>query len=195
MDNLSKVTAKDPQNRTALFMKGFIYKETGDTSNAVQLLRKVCDLHPDYGPAFEELGMLYATRHDPLAIEYLNTALRIDPKNTNALYGMAMYYQELNQIEKAEEIYKQILDINDNHKEAWHNRGYIEMFTYGDYPEAISHLTRAIQCDSSFIEAWTNRGCAYELMGDKQHAREDFQSALQLDHTFQPAIDGLSRVK
>ena len=195
MDNLGKVTAKDPQNRTALFMKGFIYKETGDTANAIQLLRKVCDLYPDYEPAFEELGMIFASRHDPMALEYLGTALRIEPQNTNALYGMAMYYQELNKPEKAEEIYKQILDINDNHKEAWHNRGYIEMFTYGDYPEAINYLTRAIQCDSSFIEAWTNRGCAYELMGDKQHAREDFQAALQLDHTFQPAIDGLSRVK
>ena len=195
MDNLSKVTAKDPQNRTALFMKGFIYKETGDTANAVVLLRKVCDLYPEYEPAFEELGMLYANRHDPLALEYLNTALRLEPQNTNALYGLAMYYQDLNQIEKAQEIYKQILDINDNHKEAWHNRGYIEIFTYGDYPEAINYLTRAIQCDSSFIEAWVNRGCAYELMGDKQHALDDFQAALQLDHTFQPAIDGLNRVK
>ena len=139
--------------------------------------------------------MLFASRHDPMALEYLGTALRIEPQNTNALYGMAMYYQELNKPEKAEEIYKQILDINDNHKEAWHNRGYIEMFTYGDYPEAINYLTRAIQCDSSFIEAWTNRGCAYELMGDKQHAREDFQSALQLDHTFQPALDGFNRTK
>lgn len=194
MENLSKVTAKDPQNRTALFMKGFIYKETSDTTNAILLLRKVCDLYPDYGPAFEELGMLYADHHDPLAIEYLNTALRLDPKNTNALYGMAMYYQDLNQPEKAEEIYKQILDINSNHKEAWHNRGYLQLFTYGDYPVAIEHFTRAIQCDSNFIEAWTNRGCAYELMGDKKHAREDFMAALLIDHTFQPAIDGLNRL-
>lgn len=194
MENLSKVTAKDPQNRTALFMKGFIYKETSDTTNAILLLRKVCDLYPDYGPAFEELGMLYAYHHDPLAIEYLNTAIRLDPKNTNALYGMAMYYQDLNQPEKAEDIYKQILDINSNHKEAWHNRGYLQLFTYGDYPVAIEHLTRAIQCDSNFIEAWTNRGCAYELMGDKKHAREDFMAALLIDHTFQPAIDGLNRL-
>ena len=106
-----------------------------------------------------------------------------------------MYYQDLNKPEQAEEIYKQILDINSNHKEAWHNRGYIQLFTYGDYPLAIEHLTRAIQCDSTFIEAWTNRGCAYELMGDKKHAREDFMSALQIDHTFQPAIDGLNRIR
>ncbi len=194
MECLSSVTAKDPQNRTALFMKAFIYKETGDTTNAVNLLRKVCDLYPNYEPAFEELGVLYSTHHDPLAVEYLNTAIRIEPNNTNALYALAMYYQELNQMDKAEEIYKQILDINANHKDAWHNRGYIELFTYGDYPEAIEHFTRAIQCDSTFAEAWVNRGCAYELTGDKTHALEDFHTALDLDHTFQPAIDGIKRI-
>lgn len=194
MECLSRVTAKDPQNRTALFMKGFIYKETGDTANAVTLFRKVCDIYPDYEPAFEELGVLYATRRDPLAVEYLNTALRLEPQNTNAMYALAMYYQDLNQMDKAEELYKQILDINSNHKDAWHNRGYIELFTYGDYPEAIDHLTHAIQCDSTFVEAWVNRGCAYELSGDKTHALNDFHAALELDHTFQPAIDGIKRV-
>ena len=195
MDNLGKVTAKDPQNRTALFMKGFIYKETGDTSNAIILLRKVCDLYPDYEPAFDELGMIYADHHDPLAVEYLNTALRLEPQNTNALYGLAMFYQGLNKPDKAEELYKQILNINNNHKEAWHNRGYIELFTYGNTDLAVEYLTRAIQCDSTFIEAWTNRGCAYELLGDKSSAHSDFNAALQLDHTFQPALDGFNRTK
>lgn len=195
MDNLGKVTAKDPQNRTALFMKGFIYKETGDTANAVVLLRKVCDLYPEYEPAFEELGMLYANRHDPLALEYLNTAIRLEPQNTNALYGLAMFHQDLNHMDQAEEIYKQILDINDNDKHAWHNRGYIQLFTYGDYDLAIQYFTRAIQCDSTFIEAWTNRGCAQELKGNKSLAIDDFRAALDLDHTFQPAIDGMNRNK
>ena len=194
MESLSKVTDKDPNNRTALFMKGFIYKETGDTSNAILLLRKVCDIYPDYEPAFEELGILYSIHHNPMAVEYLSTANRLEPTNTNALYALAMYYQEGNNMEQAEEIYKRILDIDSNHKLAWHNRGYIQLFTYGDYDVAIEYLTRAIQCDSSFIEAWTNRACAYELNGNNDLARHDFHQALELDHTYQPAIDGLARL-
>lgn len=193
MDNLSKVTSNDPQNRTALFMKGFIYKETGDTVNAINLLKKVCDLYPDYEPAFEELGILYAAHHNKMALEYLNTALRIEPNNNNARYALAMFYQDLNQMDKAEEIYKEMLDIDAGNKHAWHNRGYIQLFTYGDFPVAVEYLTHAIQCDSTYIEAWVNRGCAYELMGDKAHAHDDFRHALDLDHTFQPAIDGLAR--
>ena len=195
MEHLSKVTAKDPNNRTALFMKGFIYKETGDTSNAILLLRKVCDLYPDYEPAFEELGVLYSVHHNPMAVEYLNAAHQLEPTNTNALYALAMYYQEGNKIDQAEDIYKRILDIDDQHKLAWHNRGYIQLFTYGDYEEAVDYLTHAIQCDSTFAEAWVNRGCAYELMGNKKQALDDFHHALDLDHTFQPAIDGINRTK
>lgn len=194
MENLGKVTAKDPTNRTALFMKAFIYKETGDTANAVVLLRKVCDLYPQYDPAFEELGILYATRHDALALEYLNTAIQINPQNTSALYALAMFHQETGKPEQAEELYKQILDINPNHKEAWHNRGYIQLFVYGDLGEAIDYFTRAIQCDPTFIEALVNRGCAYELDGNKEKALADYRAALDIDHTFQPAIDGIKRL-
>ena len=195
MENLGKVTAKDPNNRTALFMKAFIYKETGDTANAVVLLRKVCDLYPNYDPAFEELGILYAIRHDALALEYLNTALEINPQNTSALYALAMFHQETGKPEEAEELYKRILDINPNQKDAWHNRGYIQLFVYGDTELAIDYFTRALQCDPNYIEALTNRGCAYELAGDSKKALADYRAALELDHTFQPAIDGINRLK
>lgn len=195
MENLSKVTAKDPNNRTALFMKAFIYKETGDTSNAVVLLRKVCDLYPQYDPAFEELGILYAMRHDAMALEYLGTAIQINPQNTSARYALAMFHQETGKPEQAEEIYKQLLDINPNHKEAWHNRGYIQLFFYGDTEQAIDYFTRALQCDPEFIEALANRGCAYELEGNLEKALADYRAALDLDHTFQPAIDGINRLK
>lgn len=195
MECLTSVTAKDPNNRTALFMKAFIYKETGDTTNAVLLLRKVCDLYPDYDAAFEELGILYASRLDPLALEYLSTAIRINPQNTSALYALAMYQQDSKQYDKAEELYKQILDINPNHKDAWHNRGYIQLFVYGDTEQAIEYLTRALQCDPAFIEALVNRGCAYELEGNREKALADYHAALDLDHTFQPAIDGVNRLK
>lgn len=194
MDNLSKVTAVEKDNRTALFMKGFIYKETGDTNNAIILFRKVCDLHPDYEPAFEELGTLYATHGNPMAVEYLSTAIRLEPQNTNALYSLAMYYQDKAEMDKAEEIYKQILDVNSNHKDAWHNRGYIELFHYNDYDLAIEYFTKAVQCDNLFKEAHANRGCAYELKGDKNNAEICYRSALEIDPQFQPAIEGLKRL-
>lgn len=194
MDHLSKVTAADKDNRSALMMKSFIYMETGDTTNATVLLRKVCDLYPDFPQAFETLGSLYADKLNPMAVEYLNTAIRLDPQNTNPLYCLAMYYQNKNNADQAEELYKRILDINANNQDAWHNRGYIECFYNGNYDLAIEYFTKAIQINNRFLEAHANRGCAYELKGDRANAEICFRTALHIDPDFQPAVDGLSRL-
>lgn len=161
---LSKVTEKEPDNRTALFMKGFIYKEKGDTASAVVLLRKVCDLYPDYEPAFEELGVLYASRLDPMAEDYLNTAIGLDPTNTNVLYALAMYHQDRQEMDAAEELYHRILDINGKSADSWHNLGYIEMTHYQDYQRAIEYFDKALEADPNMEEAINNRQVAEEAL-------------------------------
>lgn len=163
---LSRVTEHDPNNRTALFMKGFIYKEKGDTASAVQLLQKVCNLYPDYAAAFEELGILYSTRHNPLALEYLNTALQLEPNNTNALYALAMYYQESGDMEQAESLYRQILVVNPASADAWHNLGYIELTHYSDYVRAVSYFDSALLADPYHSAALANRQLAIEAMNN-----------------------------
>jgi tetratricopeptide (TPR) repeat protein len=161
---LTHVTEKDPDNRTALFMKGFIYKERGDTAEAVILLRKVCDLYPDYEPAFEELGVLYANRRNPMALEYLSTALLLEPNNTNAMYAMAMYHQDLKEMDEAESLYRRILDINSHSADAWHNLGYIELTFYHDYNRAITYFDSALASDPSHEAAIVNRQLAEEML-------------------------------
>ena len=194
LKSLSQVTEADPDNRTALYMKASIYKAKGDTTSAVSLFRKVCDLYPDYAPAFEELGIIYSPRNYPLATDYLNTALRLDSTNTNTMYALALCHQEAGHIDEAESLYHRLLTINPNSADAWHNLGYIELFHYKDYAKAIGYMTKAIEADSQCIEALVNRGCAYELSGRTADARRDFEAALAIDSDYPPALDGLHRV-
>lgn len=159
---LTNVTEREPNNRTALFMKGYIYKEKGDTAQAVTLLRRVTDKFPDYAPAFEELGILYSIRQNPLSAEYLGTAIQLDPNNTNALYALAMYHQDLGNYDAAESLYRQLLDINANSADAWHNLGWIELTHYSDYQRAIEYFDRALAIDPAHAEARVNRQVAQE---------------------------------
>jgi len=161
--HLTKVTEQEPDNRTALFMKGYIYKEQGDTANAVILLRRVCDIYPDYEPPFEELGILYASRLDPMAVEYLTTAMRLEPSNTNPIYAMAMYYQNLGEFDEAEKYYHMILDINPNNADSWHNLGYITVFHRGEYDKGIEYFDKALESDPNHQAAETNRNLAIEM--------------------------------
>ena len=163
LQHLTKVTEQEPNNIQALFMKGFIYKEKGDTAESVILLRRVCDIDPTYEPAFEELGVLYASRQNPMALEYLSTAMRLEPSNTNVLYALAMYHQDLEQYDEAEKYYHQMLDINPASADAWHNLGYLEMTVYGDFDRAIEYFDKALEANPQHEAALTNRALAEQL--------------------------------
>ncbi len=182
MENLNKVTEQDPNNQTALFIKGFIYKEAKDTANAVFYFRKLIDLYPDYEPAYEELGMLYAQHRNKLGLEYLNTALKLQPENINVLYALGLLYQDVEEAEKANEYYAKINVLDSTFKYAWHNRGYLEMVFYEDYPNAIEFFQKALQCDPQYAEAAYNLGLAYELAGDKAKAKECYANAEKLGY-------------
>lgn len=180
MESLSKVTEQDKDNQTALFMKGFIYKETGDTANAVYYFRHLIELYPDYEPAYEELGMLYAQHRNKLGLEYLTTALTLEPKNINVLYGLAMMYQDAEEADKATEYYVKILEIDPNYQYAWFNRGWMELILYEDYNAAVEFFSKAIEIDPQYAEAYQNRGLAYQNLGDNAKAEADFEQARKL---------------
>lgn len=185
MESLSKVTEQDKNNQTALFMKGFICKETGDTANAVYYFRHLTELYPDYEPAYEELGMLYAQHRNKLGLEYLTTALELEPKNINVLYGLAMLYQDAEDADKANEYYVKILEIDPNYKYAWFNRGWMEMVLYEDYSAAIDFFSKAIECDPEYADAYYNRALAHQSAGNKDKATTDFAQAEQLGYSKQ----------
>ena len=194
METLNHLTSIDPNNRTAFMIKGFIYKSQGDTANAVHFFRRVIDLYPEFEPAYEELGVLYAQHRNLLGVEYLKTAIRLEPNNINALYALAMLYQDTENPDQANEIYTRILEIDPQNKYAWHNRGYMEMVLYEDYENAIEFSTKAIDADNHYVEAHYNRGVAYELKGDRNNAAICYRTALQIDPSYQPATKALEQL-
>lgn len=161
---LTNVTEREPDNETALLMTGFVYKEMGDTVSAVKYLRRMCDLYPDEAAAFEELGVLYGEAGNPLALEYLGTALQLEPNNTNVLYALGMYHQDRGEMEEAESYYRQLLTLNPQSADAWHNLGFIELTWYQDYGRAMGYFDSALSADPGHAAAKANRALAEEMM-------------------------------
>ena len=161
---LTNVTNREPDNQPAMLMTAFIHKEKGDTVAAVMQLRKVCDMYPNDATAFEELGVLYGEAGNPLAVEYLGTALQLEPNNTNAMYALAMYHQGQGNMEEAESLYRRLLTLNPHSADAWHNLGYIELTWYQDYERAIVCFDSALVCDPWHASAQTNRELAEEML-------------------------------
>lgn len=184
----------DQSNSRAYFIKGFALKEQGDTTKAVKAFQKACDLDQTYYDSYIQLGLIFSVRKNKLAIDYLNSALNLKPQSTEALYNLAMYYQETEDFNKAMELYHTIIQIDPRYKYAFFNLGYIHMFYLQVYKEGVKFFSKAIEADPSYVEAVYNRGYCYELMGDIINARTDYQQALAMKTNYQLALDGLNRL-
>ena len=175
MFNVKQAILLDKLNPTAYFLRGWALKEQGDTVNAVKDYQKAIELKSDYEQAYEELGLLYAVKNDPLAVEYLNSAININNNNYNAMYSLALFYQDNGATAQALETYQKLLAIKPDHADALHNVGYINFEEKQDYEIAIECFTSAIKADSLFWQAYANRAKAYEKIGDIEKANADRQ--------------------
>jgi tetratricopeptide (TPR) repeat protein len=184
----------DKHKAKAYFIKGFVFKESGDTSNAISSFQTCIEQEPENYDAYIQLGLLYQARHNKLAIQYYTNALRLDPKSTEALYNRGLFYQDHGQLEKAMDDYKNILQIDPTFKDAYFNMGYINLVYLKNYNEAIAHFTNAIRLGKYYIDAYFNRGLCYEKLGNKAAAEADYKQALNISPTYALAISGMKRL-
>src|SRR5690606_2351540 len=145
--------------------------------------------------AYIQLGLLYASVFDDLAIAYYNNALDLRPNSTEALYNKAFFLQEIEQIEEADSLYNKILEIDPEYYIAYYNKGFIRLVFSDNYNDAANLFTKAISFDETYYEAYYNRGYCFELLGEKEKALTDYKKALELKPDFTLAAKGVSRIK
>ncbi|MCB0790427.1 MAG: tetratricopeptide repeat protein [Flavobacteriales bacterium] len=185
----------DPHAAQGYFLKGWVYKETGDTVRAISSLRTAVEQDPGFYNAFVQLGYLSAARRDPLALQYYNTALEIRPNSVEALYDKGMFAQENGMDSLALECYARIRSIDPENALAWYNSGWVRMEHLGDLRHAIGDLSEAIRLETNYYQAWYNRGVAMERLGSLDSAAADYQVALMIRPDYDLAAQGLQRLQ
>lgn len=173
------------------FIKGFVYKETGDTGKAISSFQTIVDLEPENYDAYIQLGNLSAAKHEPVAIQYYNGALRIKPSSTEALYNRGLFLQEERMFDKAIADYNSILKLDSAYADAHYNLGYIDLVFKKSYATAIEHFSKAIACNKDYVEAFYNRGLSYEFSGNKEAAMKDYRAALSIFPNYELAKERL----
>lgn len=189
--NANEALRIDKRKGKAYFIKGFVYKETKDTLRAISNFQTCIEQEPAYYDAMIQLGNIYATHLDPIALEYYNSALKLQPHSVEALYDRGLYYQNTGMIEKAVNDYNELLKIDPTYGFAYFNLGYIAMKYEKDYRKAIPLFTNALAHENHYVEAYYNRGVCYENIGDIQKAKADYREALNLYPTYDLAKKAL----
>tara|TARA_R110002096_G_scaffold358732_2_gene551836 strand:+ start:6083 stop:7120 length:1038 start_codon:yes stop_codon:yes gene_type:complete len=194
LNNADLAIKYDKFNAKAYYLKGYNFLEMGDTARSISSYQTAVEQNPDFLDAFLELGYVFSLKHDAIAIDYLENALRIDPKNKQVLYAKGMFEQEHEMYNEAMKTYKTAIEYHPDFREAHHNLGYIHMYYLKLYRQALPYFTAAIEVDSNYIEAYYNRGYSFELMGDINNAAKDYRKALSIKPDYDLAAKGLSRV-
>ena len=93
-ERINDVLKQDPLNHEGYWMKGMIYQEQGNASNAKSSFQTAVEVEPDFFDGYIALGLTYAQENDTLAIGYYTTAMELNPRSVEAKYNLAYFLQE-----------------------------------------------------------------------------------------------------
>lgn len=194
--NLDEVLKLDITNPKAYFMKGMCYRDLGDTTKAVSSFQTAIEQRTDYDDAYLQLAMIFHNRNSKTAIQYYDGAIRANPKNTDALYGRGLFYQENERnFDQAVQDYTNAILINPKVANAHFALGYIHYQYLKVYDQAIIHFNDAINVSPNWPEAYFNRGLTYETQGNVAAAIADYEKAIKINPSYKAAELALVRVK
>jgi len=194
IEHINKALKINENIAKAYYLKGSIYRESGDTSKAISSLETAVEQDNRLTDAYYDLGIIYAARKNPIAFEYYTNALRVDPNYVNAMYAKAKLLQDLGKYDEAITEYTALLNKDKNFLQANYNIGAIYLDVKNDYPKAIEYLNKALEQDNQWAAAYFARGYSYAKMGNKLNAAEDYKKCLAIEPNFTEATVGLRQL-
>jgi Tfp pilus assembly protein PilF len=126
------------------------------------------------------------------ALAEFDTALALDPYNTQALMGRGLIYQGQYQHQQAIEDFTAANGLAPQRVEPLLARA-TSYLAIDKAKEAAADLDEAVQADPNSAVAWTTRGEAYEKLGDKAKAAASYSRAVALRPRDETARSGLAR--
>lgn len=192
IDYVNKALKIDEHLAKAYYIKGSIYRESGDTSKAISSLETAVEQDNKFVDAFYDLGVMYAARKNPLAFDYYNNALSINPNNLDARYARAKLMQDLGKIDEAVNEYLAIIKMNPKCETCYYNLGAVYLELKKDNKKALEYFTKAIEVKPDYTEAYFARGFTYTKLKDKVSAKADYNMCLKIQPTYDLAAEALN---
>merc|ERR1712137_127106 len=160
---MTQILQKDQTNPDALYIRGFALYRTGNHSQASAYMKRLITYNPDDARAIK---LFKRISNIEKAKERGNTAFR------NGNYEEAIEaYQEGMEIDPENDSFNATLCCN---KAA----AYMKL---GNYKDAITACTEAIQRDEHYVKAYKRRATCYTQEKNHEEAVRDLQQVKQMD--------------
>lgn len=194
LENVNKALRQNDKLAQAYFIKGYVYKELGDTTLSRSSFQTATEVDPEHFDSYMQLGGLLGHQGNPLALEYFNTALSIRPKSAEALYNKGMFLQAGGKFKEAKQVYEQLIEVDPDNFLGYYNSGYLYLTEFQKYDSALYYFDQVLALEPGYIDAEFNRGVCFEQMGENQKAIAIYRKVLQQDPQYTLAAKGLERL-
>ena len=191
---LDKALELNSINPQAYYMRGIICMSKNDTVQAMKQFMKARNQDDTFIDPVLQIANIYAAQRNPVARDFYNLAIEMEPDNYASYYDLAMYLQDNGYPDKALEIYD-TLDVKmPGNYQVLFNKGYVNLVYLLEYDKAIEYFDKALAINPKSVDALLNKGVAYEQKGDYRQARSIYLQVLKGNPNYQLAIDALHRI-
>jgi tetratricopeptide (TPR) repeat protein len=166
-------------NAEAYFLKGLIYKETGQENKAISALQTCTEVDPAFYNAYMQLGLIYSKQKDDVAVQYFENAMRLKEGSREAYYAIAYHYQRKKEFSRAILEYKKMIASNPKDHEVFFNLGHCYI-GLDSLHKAYNHFDLAIKIQPQYAGAYYMKGNISEGLGNDEDALKNYQQALNM---------------
>lgn len=142
----------DSAHSNAYVALGFAYLKDGDLTKAKEYSLKALSIDPNNSYAFKNLGGIFGKEGDNVkALYYLMKSNEITPQDPQTVYGLALTYQALGDLEWANKYFSDILEmqapefLKDMAKDSMREIAVQELKSRGPRMDVVFYLLDAIK--------------------------------------------------
>lgn len=133
----------NPQDANTYNKFGYIYKELGDLSSAIEYFKKAIEIDPKDATSYNGLGSAYKEQGElTKAIVQFEKTIELNPQNLAAYNNLGSAYSDQGELEKAIAHYLKAIELNPQYADAYHSIGWIQLEKYFNLEKALSYFLR-----------------------------------------------------
>ena len=163
------------------FDRALLLQQSGDYAQAALIFQRLLEDDPKRMAIWGYLAMAYLeSGRDQLALDTLDNALTMAPKEINLHMQRAYVCKRLQQPDQAIFHYLQVLSLNAKHAKA-HNNLAMEYAAKDQYALALQHYRHAVHSEPALVPAHFNLGILLLKQGEWVAAETQFRNVIALD--------------
>ena len=179
---LKQIVDKYPKEKRAHYNLAIQYYMRQMYAEAIEAYRRVIDLDPFFGAAFNGLAYVYSDTHDyENAIESAKKYAAVSPHNADPFDTMAEFYFRMGNLDESVRSYQHAIQIKPDFFAAYYRMAYV-LALLNDYDAALTAIDRMITVAPSAgvkAEAQLWRGFYLFWRGRVKDARQELSKALE----------------